>query len=171
MSPAAPLTYREAGATLADGDLPPGYHHLDRRVRLGSGSDCFERAGAAVLSWAAHRGAGFTVTPDGPAREGVDVLVTAPLLRIPCRVVRVVRAADRIGFAYGTLPGHPECGEEAFLAERDADGTVWFRIRAFSRPGRWFVRAGGPVARAVQRAVTRRYLRALVQAVERSGTG
>ncbi|MFD8566067.1 DUF1990 family protein [Streptomyces sp. NPDC059639] len=158
------LTYDEVGATLTDGELPSGYHHLDRRVRLGSGSECFERAGAAVLSWAAHRGAGFTVTPDGPAREGVDVLVTAPLLRIPCRVVRVVRSGERVGFAYGTLRGHPECGEEAFLVELDADGVVWFRVRAFSRPGRWFVRVGGPLARGVQLWVTRRYLRGVVRA-------
>ncbi|MYT73224.1 MULTISPECIES: DUF1990 domain-containing protein [unclassified Streptomyces] len=158
------LTYEEVGATLTDGHLPSGYAHMDRRVRLGSGSECFERAGAAVLSWAAHRGAGFTVTPDGPAQEGVDVVVSAPLLRIPCRVVRVVRSADRIGFAYGTLRGHPECGEEAFVVELDADGSVWFRVRAFSRPGRWFVRVGGPVARGVQLWVTRRYLRAVVRA-------
>ncbi|MEU6844025.1 DUF1990 domain-containing protein, partial [Streptomyces sp. NPDC046716] len=116
-----PLTYEEVGATLTAGELPSGYAHLDRRVRLGSGSDCFEWAGAAVLSWAAHRGAGFTVTPDGPAREGTDVVVAAPLLRIPCRVVRVVRSADRIGFAYGTLPGHLECGEEAFVVDATFD--------------------------------------------------
>ncbi|WP_338701055.1 DUF1990 domain-containing protein [Streptomyces sp. Q6] len=158
------LTYEEVGATLtgpADGRLPAGYAHLDRRVRLGSGHECFERAGAAVLSWGAQRGAGLRVTPGDDVREGADVELRFLWLRIPCRVVRVVRSEERIGFAYGTLRGHPECGEEAFLVERDADGSVFFRIRAFSRPGRWYARLGGPVARGVQLWVTRRYLKAI----------
>ncbi|WP_428951996.1 DUF1990 family protein [Streptomyces sp. cg35] len=165
------LTYPEVGATLTDGHLPSGYAHMDRRVRLGSGPECFERAGAAVLSWAAQRGAGLTVTPPDAVREDADVVLRAPFLpgvRIPCRVVRVVRDEARAGFAYGTLPGHPECGEEAFLVERDADGSVWFRIRAFSRPGRWYARVGGPLARAVQRWVTGRYLRAVQRAAASS---
>ncbi|MEV3858377.1 DUF1990 domain-containing protein [Streptomyces sp. NPDC050095] len=155
------LTYTELGATLTDRELPSGYAHLDRRVRLGSGQECFERAGAAVLSWGAQRGAGLRVTPPGDVREGADVVLRALGLRIPCRVVAVVRDDSRIGFAYGTLTGHPERGEEAFLVTREADDSVWFRIRAFSRPGRWYTRLGGPVARAVQRWVTGRYLRAV----------
>ncbi|MFJ9040093.1 DUF1990 family protein [Streptomyces sp. NPDC102406] len=161
------LTYTEIGATLAAKRLPQGYAHLDRRVRLGSGPQCFERAGAAVLAWGAQRGAGLRVTPGDDVREGADVVLRALWLRIPCRVVRVVRDTTCVGFAYGTLPGHPECGEEAFLVERDADGSVWFRIRAFSRPGRWYTRVAGPVGRVVQVWVTGRYLRA----VERAGGG
>lgn len=157
------LTYEEVGATLTDGRLPSGYAHLDRRVRLGSGQECFERAGAAVLAWGAQRGAGLTVTPSDDVREGADATLRLLWLRIPCRVVRVVRETSRTGFAYGTLPGHPERGEEAFLVERDADGSVWFRVRAFSRPGRWYVRAAGPLARGVQSWVTGRYLRAVAR--------
>ncbi|MFE1950591.1 DUF1990 family protein [Streptomyces sp. NPDC059524] len=104
------------------------------------------------------------MTPGDDVREGADVVLRFLLLRIPCRVVRVVREPDRIGFAYGTLAGHPECGEEAFLVTREPDGSVWFRIRAFSRPGRWYTRLAGPLARVVQLAVTRRYLRALLPA-------
>ena len=37
--------------------------------------------------------------------------------RIPARVVYVVDEPARRGFAYGTLHGHPESGEEAFLVE------------------------------------------------------
>ncbi|MFJ8824422.1 DUF1990 family protein [Streptomyces sp. NPDC102467] len=158
------LTYPEAtGATLTDGELPSGYAHLDRRVRLGSGTECFERAGAAVLAWGAQRGAGLRVTPGDDVRAGADVVLRLLWLRIPCRVVAVVRDSSRIGFAYGTLPGHPECGEEAFVVTRDADDSVWFRIRAFSRAGRWYTRVGGPVARAVQGWVTGRYLRAVAR--------
>ena len=53
-------------------------------------------------------------------------------LSAPVRVVYVIDGPDRRGFAYGTLPGHPESGEEAFLVERRPDGTVWCRITAFS---------------------------------------
>jgi uncharacterized protein (UPF0548 family) len=60
------------------------------------------------------------------------------------------------GFGYGTLPGHPERGEEAFLVERDDGGEVWFTVRAFSRPARWFTRAAGPAVVAFQHAYARR---------------
>lgn len=64
------------------------------------------------------------------------------------------------GFAYGTLPGHPERGEEAFVVER-AGIAATFSIVAFSRPAALAARLGGPIARGVQRRVTRAYLDAL----------
>lgn len=67
---------------------------------------------------------------------------------------------DRAGFAYGTLPGHPESGEEAFVVSRAPDG-VRFTITAFSRPATWLARLGGPVTLLGQEYFTRRYLRAL----------
>ena len=68
----------------------------------------------------------------------------------PTRVVYVIDEPDRRGFAYGTLPGHPESGEEVFIVERQA-GSTSVEVRAFSRPGRWFTRLGAPVARRIQR--------------------
>ena len=65
---------------------------------------------------------------------------------------------QRFGFAYGTLPGHPEVGEEAFHVVLDDDATVSAEIVAFSRPGDLLTRLAGPVARGAQKAVTRRYL-------------
>jgi uncharacterized protein (UPF0548 family) len=47
------------------------------------------------------------------------------------------------GFAYGTLPGHPERGEEAFALELHDDGAVTFTITAFSRPASLLAKAGG----------------------------
>ncbi|MFW8745009.1 DUF1990 family protein, partial [Mesorhizobium japonicum] len=81
--------------------------------------------------------------------------------RIPARVVYVVDEPDRRGFAYGTLPGHPERGEEAFVVERTADGSVWLVIRAFSRPANLFVWIAAPIARLLQAIYTGRYERAL----------
>lgn len=82
-------------------------------------------------------------------------------LRIPCRVVYVVDEPDRRGFAYGTLPGHPEAGEERFVLRRRDDGSVELTIAAFSRPASMLAKVGGPLSRKIQDMMTQRYLRAL----------
>lgn len=81
--------------------------------------------------------------------------------RILCLVVWAERTSTSCGFAYGTLPGHPERGEERFEVRITETGEVVFSIVAFSAPGRWFTRIGGPIARRVQTVMTRRYLEAL----------
>ena len=78
-----------------------------------------------------------------------------------CRIVWVVDEDDRFGFGYGTLPAHPECGEEAFVVRRDEAEQVHFDIRAFSRPRHLLARAGAPFARVIQERITRRYLAAM----------
>ncbi len=85
-------------------------------------------------------------------------------------MVYVVSEPDRRGFAYGTLPGHPERGEELFLVERQ-DGSTYAEVRSFSRPGRWFSRLGLPVVRWVQRRYVERYLDALAQALTPAAPG
>jgi uncharacterized protein (UPF0548 family) len=72
-----------------------------------------------------------------------------------------VEEPNRRGFAYGTLPGHPESGEEAFFVERTPQDQVWLDIRAFSRPARLYSRLGGPMTRKVQGLITDRYIDAL----------
>lgn len=83
---------------------------------------------------------------------------------IPCRVVWTVEEPDRIGFAYGTLPGHPECGEESFVVSMDAAGDVWFEVAAFSRLAAWYARLGRPVAALLQHLAIERYLRVVARA-------
>ncbi|AEV85765.1 hypothetical protein ACWT_4743 [Actinoplanes sp. SE50] len=162
---AASLTYREVGATRAE-SMPEGYGHVTRDVRLGDGPEVFRRAGAALLGWRMHEEAGLTVVhADGRAAAGVNVVlrVGGSLigLAIPCRVVYAVDEPDRCGFAYGTLPGHPETGEEAFMLAVTGTGEVRFRVRAFSRPASLMARVGGPVTRLVQQYATDRYVTAL----------
>lgn len=82
-------------------------------------------------------------------------------VRAPCRVIYVIDEPNRKGFAYGTLPGHPESGEEAFIVDQTEDGSVWLTIRAFSRPSGWQWWAVYPVLRLAQTFFTRRYFRAL----------
>lgn len=84
-------------------------------------------------------------------------------IRAPARVIYVIDEPDRKGFAYGTLPGHPEDGEELFLVSRRDDGSVWMTIRQFSRPAsrRWW--AVYPALRLAQEIMTQRYLGALAK--------
>jgi uncharacterized protein (UPF0548 family) len=150
------VTYAEVGATA--GELPAGYHHVH--------AERFERAADDMLAGLVQRRAGARIRlSDVPLREGTRVemrLRLGPLaFVIPCLVVWAERTADSCGFAYGTLPGHPERGEERFVLRLTASGDVIFTIVAFSAPARWFTRLGGPLARVVQTWMTRRYLKAL----------
>jgi uncharacterized protein (UPF0548 family) len=161
---AAELTYSEAGQTA--GALPPGYHHLHRSVVIGSGAEAFADAAHALLTWRMHLRAGLRVAASSALAEpGAVVLLSAgagPVsVRAPCRVIYAVKQPHRAGFAYGTLPGHPERGEEAFVIGQHDDGTVTFTITAFSQPATLLARTAGPAARAVQACLTARYLRAL----------
>lgn len=159
------FTYGEVGATASE-PLPPGYRHVRHRAVLGHGRDRFRTAAELLMTWGMHRGAGLTVdTATPPPAAGVVVVPRFGVGRLsvaaPCRVVDVVDEPDRRGFAYGTLPGHPAQGEERFLVEHEPDGTVVLRVTAFSRPGTWWARLGGPVTRLVQDVVTGRYAAAL----------
>jgi uncharacterized protein (UPF0548 family) len=87
-------------------------------------------------------------------------------IKAPARVVYVINEKKRRGFAYGTLAGHPERGEEAFVVELDEDGSVWFEVRAFSRPSHWLWWCVYPVLRFAQFLYTRRYLSSLSGAID-----
>ncbi|MFB7114485.1 DUF1990 family protein [Streptomyces sp. NPDC056190] len=154
----AHFTYEEVGATREQGHCPPGFHPLHVRTRIGEGEEVFRRASEAVMTWEMHRalGVGIEASADRAA-PGVDVTVTlAGVVRAPCRVVWTEQEPRRAGWAYGTLPGHPECGEESFLVDRTGDGTVWLTVTAFSRPAKWYARAAGPATRGLQHAYARR---------------
>jgi uncharacterized protein (UPF0548 family) len=158
---AAPFTYAEVGATA--GDLPAGYRPVHLRTLLDRRD--FDAAVDDLMRWRVHERAGLWVAATGSV-AGTDTVVdmrfgVGPLaVRIPCRVVYVVAEPDRAGFAYGTLPGHPESGEELFVLERLGDGRITFTVTAFSRPATRMARLGRPLARRVQDRVTERYLRA-----------
>ena len=113
-----------------------------------------------------HRGAGFRVVASAPrAAAGVVVVsflgVGPVILRVPCRVVYVIDEPDRRGFGYGTLPGHPETGEEAFTVRITATGEVRAVVRSFSRPGCALTRLAGPLGRAAQTVMATRYINTL----------
>lgn len=160
---AAPLTYSSLDTSLS-AETPEGYRSFARSRTL-SRRD-FDAAVQDLFSWRMHERSGLRVrASDVPLREGTVVLMRlgpGPMsVRIPCRVVRVVDEPHQRGFAYGTLPGHPESGEEQFILTRQDDGSIRFTVSAFSRPATRIARWGGPLGRAFQDRMTARYLHAL----------
>ncbi|RBQ19853.1 DUF1990 domain-containing protein [Spongiactinospora rosea] len=154
------FTYPEVGAT-REGRLPDGYHHIRHRACLGPGIT-LRAAADALLGWRVHRRLLLHPIATAPrAAPGVTVICLLGPVRVPCRVVWTVEEEGRAGFGYGTLPGHPEIGEESFLLERDEDGLVWFTVTAFARPGAWYTRLGAPALPLVIGIFTRLYTMAL----------
>lgn len=163
-------TYDDIGATLA-GKKPEGFNRDHFEDVVGEGVEAFARAVTGLKTWKAHRLPGMRVFPgDLEIRTGATVVLTlgTPVASLvaPCRIVGVVDGQTRWGFAYGTLPGHPEQGEESFAVSMSSDATVHFEIEAISRPADPLVRLSGPFGRGVQRGATGAYLRALKRFVE-----
>jgi uncharacterized protein (UPF0548 family) len=166
-------TYREIGATRT-GTVPPGFRAARHEITLGRGLEVFSRAVAGLQTWQAHRWAGVEVFPRGArihVGETVVVTVGTPWLALaaPCRIVGVRDAPGHFGFAYGTLPGHPEQGEEAFVLTMGDNEWVRFVITAFCRPGDPLVRLSGPLARGIQARATKGYVRSLTRYVNGIG--
>ena len=158
------LTYREVGAT-GRGERPGGYAHLRRARVVGQGGAAFAAAAEALLTWQVFPRAGLGVLADAPrVREGAVVVTTLgrPFgVSAPCRVVRLVETGHRAGFSIGTLPGHPEVGEEAFDLWLDPAGQVLFEVSSFSRPATPAVRLAGPMVSLLQSRTVDAYLRGL----------
>lgn len=161
------VTFDFAPGTVLGDETPRRYRRLLRRSVVGT-DRFFAAAGKAVLGWSIQRSSGIAVrTPDGaeapPVEEGFEGVVVVPTVGMgisaPIVVTRVVRERDVIGFAYGTLKGHPEVGEEAFLVRRVGTETV-FELRALSRPAFPYSLAA-PVGLVLQERFSGRYLRAL----------
>ena len=163
-------TYAEVGAS-RDEVLPPGYHHVRVRERIGDES-AFDRAVFGLRTWVAHEGAGLQIFPRDAVQPDATVVAVTSLgfvqMVAPCRIVAVFKEPGTFGFSYGTLPGHPEIGEESFGLER-FDGATFFTVSAFSRPVDLLARLSWPIGRKVQRSVTRRYVQSLWRFVA-SGT-
>ena len=162
----APSRLTPTSAPRSWGGRPEGFRHDHYEIELGSGPETFQRAVRGLKTWEAHHLPGVRVFPeDQEIRTGATVVVTlgTPILALaaPCRIVGLTDGQTRWGFAYGTLRGHPEQGEEAFVVSMSPDQTVRFEIEAFSRPGDALVRVSGPIGRGIQKGGTGGYLRAL----------
>ena len=133
-------------------------------MQIGEGAEVFRRAGDAVLTFTMHRRAGTRIHTDAErAAPGVRLTVGLGPFTVPCEVVYTYDDAHRAGFGYGTLPGHLERGEEAFLVQRDEQDRVWFTVTAFSKPARWPAIVAGPIAVLAQRGFARLLGRTLIR--------
>lgn len=164
-------TYDHVGATLgARRWSSPEVRKFSADV--GRGPAAFEAAKDALSAWVPHAAIGAHVEPDWPTVEaGTTVLVVlrrGPLYVVaPNRVVGLVEEPRRFAFAFGTLPGHPERGEESFTIEHLEDDTVRATIRVHAKPGTVPARAVAPVVKRLQTAATHRYLQAIEHHVRR----
>jgi len=170
----APFSYPEVGAS-RNKTAPHGYTVDHNRALLGSGEGAFERAKAAIREWRMFDFPWLELCfPDTPIEPGKTVAVLASHFGFwslnPSRIVYVVDEAEplrRYGFAYGTLRGHAELGEERFTVEHQPEDSVWYDILAFSRPSP-LVRLANPIARQMQRRFQRDSMNAMQRAVARN---
>jgi uncharacterized protein (UPF0548 family) len=168
-----PFTYSAVGATAK---TPPAGYIVDHtRIKLGEGESVFQSARAALHRWEQFRLGWVEVwLSDTPIKSGEVVAVIGRAIGLwwlnSCRIVYVVDESgpnSKFGFAYGTLPGHVESGEERFLIEWNrGDNSVWYDILAFSRPNHFLTRLGYPMVRRFQKRFGRESAEAMRHAVE-----
>lgn len=152
------------GPPAYDGMPPRGYRLADEHQEIGVGLRDFERVGEALRAWRVHRGAGLQVVGSPHADVGARVTSTVRigpvLVAAPCLVTAVHDRGDERGFSYVTLPGHPERGEEAFVARIDQHGIVSLRVRAIWRPAGLLTQLALPATVLLQRRATAQYVAA-----------
>ena len=153
-----PFTHGVVGCTQQEGGAAPAAPGFDRdetRCVLGHGVRAFRAACDALRAWHTFDFAWVRLLwPQAPIRAGTMVAAATRQLGLwslnPCRIAWVVDEPRRFGFAYGTLPGHAESGEELFLVTLDEDGVVGYTIRAVSRPNHLLVWCVKPYVRRLQ---------------------
>jgi uncharacterized protein (UPF0548 family) len=149
-----PFSYKEVGATASG---PPAGYAVDRtRASLGHGAQVFERARQGLRRWGQFELGWLSAWPnDTPLEAGRCVAVIAHTFGLwslsAARIVYVVDEPGRFGFAYGTLPGHVEKGEERFAIEQAAGGEVFYDVLAFSRAQHPLAKIGYPLVRRLQK--------------------
>jgi uncharacterized protein (UPF0548 family) len=167
-----PFSYPGVGSTRDAAPPPPGYDRDHNRQLLGTGAAAFAAGSDAIRAWRMFPLPLATVEPAGlPIAEGEIAAVIARAFGLwflsAARVVYVIDEPRRFGFAYGTLPGHVERGEERFLVEWLPDDTVWYDLLAFSRPSYWGARLAYPLTRRLQRRFARLSKAAMAAAIPR----
>lgn len=153
---------------------PQGFAHVDKTLSVGTGQEVFDALAEGIMTWEIQRRAGLQVSAPPRAVVGAKIVsgfgVGKLRLPVPCEVVWALEPQTLMGpggtkmqlagFGYGTLPGHPAVGEEAFIAMKTAEGRVQFRLLAFSKPAGLIYTLGSPVTKLTQAGVTRSYQQA-----------
>jgi uncharacterized protein (UPF0548 family) len=168
------FTYADVGATAT---TPPAGWVIDHtRSELGRGEAIFGKARHALQQWK-HFDLGWVAAwpTDVPIRAGETVAVLIRAFGLwwlnAARIIYVIDDASktihRFGFAYGTLPGHVEAGEERFLVEWDrTTDRVFYDILAFSRPRHILTRIAPWQVRRMQKRFASESSAAMVRAMD-----
>jgi uncharacterized protein (UPF0548 family) len=169
-----PFSYSEVGASR--NTIPSVYPINHRRIQLGVGADSFARAKNAVQKWTMYKLAWTRICPiDAPIAVGEVVCVVVNhdfcWSLNPCRIIYILEESgevERFGFAFGTLPGHSETGEERFTVEwRHEDDSVWFELLAFARPHHILAKIGSPFVGIFQRKFAEDCGQAMLKAIKK----
>lgn len=152
-------TTNEAG--LLYRKLPNGFATKTWRRPIDHGD--FERASAGIRAWAGHRHAGIGRVPDmSPIRLGETLALAIPVgpisVSATARIVEIIDEPDRYGFAYSTLPHHPEDGEESFIVTRHPNGELEMIVTAVWRGAAVANHVIPPLTRFLQNRAIGRYL-------------
>lgn len=168
------LTYTDVGATA--GTPPKGYVIDHTQIQLGSGEAVFRAAQSALTKWQQFQLGWVSAWPSNtPLEVGQVVAIMGWAVGFwwlnACRIIYLVDESEpgiisRFGFAYGTLPGHVETGEERFLIEWDhVTDRVLYHIDAFSKPNHVLTKIGYPLVRRNQKRFGRDSAAAMFRAV------
>ncbi|WP_427134277.1 DUF1990 family protein [Pseudarthrobacter sp. S9] len=165
---AGELNYEGIGTT-EHGPAPADVECLISQAYVGDGLAAYRRAVQGMLTWQLQKRAGLRVRAESdvvvPGTRVVSGFGVGPFrIDAPCEVVWVRRPVpgdgpQSAGFGFGTLPGHPVRGEEAFEIFIDEKDMVTIKITAFGVPSNRFYAAGGTVAKRARRRITSRYIR------------
>jgi uncharacterized protein (UPF0548 family) len=167
-----PFTYAAIGATAT---VPPEGYVVDHtRVKLGEGEEVFKAAKNALRGWEQFRlGWVEAWPPTTPIQPDQMIAVLGKAIGLwwlnAARIIYVVDESgpvSKFGFAYGTVPGHIQSGEERFLIEWDRNlNSVWYDVLAFSKPKQFVARIGHSVVRVKQKRFGRESAAAMIRAV------
>ena len=168
------FSYVEVGASQFS--APAGYNVDHNRVLLGPGREAFSKAISAVNDWKMFDLGWVRLNPQHPQEKAGEVV--AVLVRHlgfwSVNISRIVYTieehgdVERYGFAYGTLFGHAEQGEERFMVEHQgATDEVWYDLYAFSKPRHLLARLGYPLSRHLQKRFARESLKAMKAATKK----
>jgi uncharacterized protein (UPF0548 family) len=187
-APEAGLNYTALGATASPDVVafpPGGFTATECRHRVGSGARRFDLAGRALMTWGALRAAGFDVEDiraepkAGAARgsgplfledgtpwitPGMTATITAPGADEACGPVKVLSVIDepgRIGYIYGSRPGHTSCEERLLLLEHAEDDSVWLTARSIRQGAGRSWGLGGRSVEIRQKRLDERLVKAL----------
>ncbi len=166
------LTYEHVGCTALERP-PTGWNVDHNRILLGNGDDVFVAAVNAIDRWEMFDLGWVSLYPENAASTE-DTVVAALIRHLgfwslnASRVVYRIedRSRQRHYFAYGTLEGHAEMGEERFMIDFDTTtGNVYYDLLAYSRPRHFMAKLGYPFTRILQKQFAKDSLAVMKRAI------